>query len=206
MARQAVPLQPTEVNGGADLHLQPVEDPMPEQLFTIRVCSSKLHLTLHPEQSGSMDGVQKRDQLLVCDQLIRKGVDFMEPLFMFRVMEFSCSGLQINQIIGRDEVHPRVLREVTNVIARPLFIIFEWSKQSGQICDNWKKANVMPFVKKGKKEDLGNCKSHLVPGKVVEQMLLKAASRHVKDSKVTEQSAWTDQRQIVPSTVRQLTL
>ncbi|GAB0208689.1 acid sphingomyelinase-like phosphodiesterase 3b [Grus japonensis] len=27
MVRQAVPLQPMEVNGGADIHLQPVEDP-----------------------------------------------------------------------------------------------------------------------------------------------------------------------------------
>ncbi|GAB0208947.1 secretory carrier-associated membrane protein 1 [Grus japonensis] len=31
MVRQAVPLQPMEVNGGADIHLQPMEDPMPEQ-------------------------------------------------------------------------------------------------------------------------------------------------------------------------------
>ncbi|GAB0183166.1 cAMP-dependent protein kinase inhibitor alpha [Grus japonensis] len=32
MVRQAVPLQPMEVNGGADIHLQPMEDPMPEQV------------------------------------------------------------------------------------------------------------------------------------------------------------------------------
>ncbi|GAB0182020.1 hypothetical protein GRJ2_000667300 [Grus japonensis] len=31
MVRQAVPLQPMEVHGGADIHLQPVEDPTPEQ-------------------------------------------------------------------------------------------------------------------------------------------------------------------------------
>ena len=31
MVRQAVPLQPMEVNSGADIHLQPVEDPTPEQ-------------------------------------------------------------------------------------------------------------------------------------------------------------------------------
>jgi len=30
--RQAVPLQPMEVHGEADLHLQPVEDPRPEQV------------------------------------------------------------------------------------------------------------------------------------------------------------------------------
>ena len=32
MVRQAVPLQPMEVYGGADVHLQPREDPMPEQV------------------------------------------------------------------------------------------------------------------------------------------------------------------------------
>jgi len=32
VVRQAVPLQPMEVHGGADLHLQPMEDPTPEQV------------------------------------------------------------------------------------------------------------------------------------------------------------------------------
>ena len=32
MVRQAVPLQPMEVNGGADIHLQPRENPTPEQV------------------------------------------------------------------------------------------------------------------------------------------------------------------------------
>ena len=32
VVRQAAPLQPVEVNSGADIHLQPVEDPTPEQV------------------------------------------------------------------------------------------------------------------------------------------------------------------------------
>ena len=32
MVRQAVPLQPMEINSGAAIHLQPVEDLMPEQV------------------------------------------------------------------------------------------------------------------------------------------------------------------------------
>ncbi|CAM9154447.1 unnamed protein product, partial [Bubo scandiacus] len=32
MVRQAVPLQPMEVNSEADIHLQPVEDPTTEQV------------------------------------------------------------------------------------------------------------------------------------------------------------------------------
>lgn len=33
------------------------------QLFVIHVCTSELHLTLHPAQSCSMEGMQKRDQV-----------------------------------------------------------------------------------------------------------------------------------------------
>ncbi|GAB0204715.1 AN1-type zinc finger protein 5-like [Grus japonensis] len=32
MVKQAVPLQPMEDDGGAGIHLQPMEDPMPEQV------------------------------------------------------------------------------------------------------------------------------------------------------------------------------
>ncbi|GAB0180577.1 AN1-type zinc finger protein 5-like [Grus japonensis] len=32
MARQAVPLQPMDIDGGADIHLQPLEDPTLEQV------------------------------------------------------------------------------------------------------------------------------------------------------------------------------
>ncbi|GAB0204451.1 AN1-type zinc finger protein 5-like [Grus japonensis] len=32
MVRQAVPLQPMEVNSGADIHLQPMQDPTQEQV------------------------------------------------------------------------------------------------------------------------------------------------------------------------------
>ncbi|GAB0204055.1 AN1-type zinc finger protein 5-like [Grus japonensis] len=34
MVRQAVPLQPMKVDGGADIHLQPMEDPTLEQVET----------------------------------------------------------------------------------------------------------------------------------------------------------------------------
>ena len=37
MVRQAVPLQPMEVHGGADIHLQPVEDPTPKQVDARRM-------------------------------------------------------------------------------------------------------------------------------------------------------------------------
>jgi len=35
MVRQAVPLQPMEVHGGVEIHWQPMEDTMPEQVVTL---------------------------------------------------------------------------------------------------------------------------------------------------------------------------
>ncbi|CAM5158115.1 unnamed protein product [Eretmochelys imbricata] len=58
--------------------------------------------------------------------------------------------------MGPDELHPRVLKELAAVIAEPLAIIFENSWGTGEVPDDWKKANVVPIFKKGKKEDPGN--------------------------------------------------
>ncbi|GAB0179373.1 hypothetical protein GRJ2_000402600 [Grus japonensis] len=55
--------------------------------------------------------------------------------------------------MGPDGIHPRVLRELADVIVRPLSIIFQWSWESGEVPVDWKLANVVPIFKKGKKED-----------------------------------------------------
>ncbi|KAK4810939.1 hypothetical protein QYF61_013354 [Mycteria americana] len=58
-------------------------------------------------------------------------------------------------------MHPRLLRELADVIARPLLIIFDRSWRLGEVPEDWRKANVTPIFEKGKKEDPGNYR----PGK-----------------------------------------
>ncbi|KFP07012.1 RNA-directed DNA polymerase from mobile element jockey, partial [Calypte anna] len=94
------------------------------------------------------------------------------------------SNLDIHKSMGPDGMHPRVLRELAEVIARPLSIIFSKSWVTGEVPEDWRIANVTPVYKKGKKEDPGNYRPvslTSIPGKVMEQLVLLTISRHIKD-------------------------
>ncbi|CAM4697277.1 unnamed protein product [Lepidochelys kempii] len=99
--------------------------------------------------------------------------------------------LDVHKSMGPDELHPRVLKELAAVIAEPLAIIFENSWRTGEVPDDWKKANVVPIFKKGKKEDPGNYRPvslTSVPGKIMEQVLKESILKHLHERKVIRNS------------------
>jgi len=103
----------------------------------------------------------------------------------------SLSNLDTHKSTGSCAIHPRVLRELADVIPEPLSTIFERSWRTGEVLEDWRKANVMPVFKRGKKEDPGNYRPvslTSIPGKVFEQLILEVINKQVEEKKVIRSS------------------
>uniref|UniRef100_A0A803JXN3 Reverse transcriptase domain-containing protein n=1 Tax=Xenopus tropicalis TaxID=8364 RepID=A0A803JXN3_XENTR len=64
--------------------------------------------------------------------------------------------VKVNKGPGPDGIHPRVLNELSAVIAKPLHIIFQDSLRFGMVPRDWRIANVVQLFKKGSRSQPEN--------------------------------------------------
>jgi len=89
--------------------------------------------------------------------------------------------------MGPDDMHPQVLKEPTDEVAKTLSIIVQKSWKSSEVSSHWKRGNITPIIKKGKKEDPGDYRPASftsVSSKITEQILLETMLRHMENKDV----------------------
>ena len=77
-------------------------------------------------------------------------------------------------------LHPRVLKQLADVLAKQLSMIYLKSWLTGEDTLEWRMADVTPIYKRGRKEDPLSLTS--VPGKVMKQTILSAIKSHIMDN------------------------
>ena len=66
------------------------------------------------------------------------------------------NNLNVTKTPGADNMHPRVLKELSKSISKPLTLLFNKSISEGKLPVDWKTANVTAIFKKGEKSDANN--------------------------------------------------
>ncbi|KAK4806707.1 LOW QUALITY PROTEIN: hypothetical protein QYF61_027708 [Mycteria americana] len=121
----------------------------------------------------------------------RDGVQNEAPTIQGEMVINLLHHLDTHRSMGVGGIHPRVLRELAEVLTKPLSILYQQSWLTREVPVDWRLTNVTPIYKKGQKEDLGNYRPvslTSVVRMVMEQIILSAITRHVQDTQA--QSAW----------------
>ncbi|KAF1618604.1 UNVERIFIED_CONTAM: putative RNA-directed DNA polymerase from transposon X-element, partial [Eudyptes robustus] len=121
----------------------------------------------------------------------RDGGQNEAPIIQGEMVSDLLRHLDTHKSMRPDGIHPKVLRELPDVLTKPLSIIYQQSWLTGEVPVDWRLANVTPIYKKGRMEDLGNYRPvslTSVPGKVMEQIILSAITRHIQDNQAIRPS------------------
>ena len=95
--------------------------------------------------------------------------------------------LNPNKASGPDTINARILKECCNELGDILTAIFNKSLKTGQVPDDWHKANVAPIFKKGEKYDPSNYRPvslTCISCKVLEHILVSNIMTHLQTNNI----------------------
>ena len=88
---------------------------------------------------------------------------------------------------GPDGLHPRILHEMSDIIALPLSMIFQASYQEGRLPPDWKIANIVAIHKKGNKKFVNNYRPVSLTSvccKIMERIIRRQIMNHLKNEDI----------------------
>ena len=95
--------------------------------------------------------------------------------------------LEPNKASGPDQISPTVLKELADVLCKPLAQIFQAAIDSGEAPNQWKTATVTPIFKKGDKHKASNYRPVSLTSvccKICEHIISKAIRNHFEKHEV----------------------
>ena len=101
--------------------------------------------------------------------------------------------IKVNKAPGPDCIYPRILKELRDKLVKPLTIIFSKSINDGIVPQDWKRANVTPMFKIGKKCDSSNYRPvslTSVPCKMLESIIKEDIMTYLTDNEIISHSQY----------------
>ena len=120
------------------------------------------------------------DDLPICEESC--DVKCVDPLFDKSIIKLKLMQLNTNKAIGVDKIHPKVLKECSESLSKPLSIIFNSSYLTGSLPKHWLCANVTPLFKKGDKLNPSNYRPVSITSivcKVMESIIRDTMMNHL---------------------------
>ena len=93
--------------------------------------------------------------------------------------------LNPNKSCGPDEIHPRMLKELTDQIALPMAFLLNTTMEKKEIPADWKNAYVSPIFKKGARNIAANYRPislTSIPCKIMESIVKEAVLKHMVEN------------------------
>ena len=95
--------------------------------------------------------------------------------------------MNVNKSCGPDEISPRILKEVVDLLSEPITLILHKTYENGELPHDWKFANISPIFKKGSRSLAENYRPISLTSvvcKLMEVFVKRVIMQHLTDRKL----------------------
>ena len=121
----------------------------------------------------------------------------------------AIKNLKINKSPGIDGIHPRVLKEIAEVISDPIALIYKKSLDESELPRQWKDAEITPIYKKEQRNLPKNYRPVSLTSiicKILEKLIVEEIINHIKTNKLhcEQQHGFTSNKSTVTNLLETL--